>query len=801
MSTNVVMGSKESVLNYYLNNQFSTVPKLIITSENFFSNCSGGNQKSVEKQIQDFFESENPKEISSLFQEIQISDEFYKSLQEEIKSIGKEIDVALKNYNFMSSISNTRYNVILRSNDTSFSKYFVEKGSILASMKQLLQEYVTSDINMKQWNQFQFEIIEAEEIYKSVFVKKEQNQLLVYANFGCPGPLKPNVVGGGEIYHSIDEVFYFYKNKQEFAYLRQHGVLEKLELNKQERVLTSSELKTINEATRQIDNVILELYLTKKGTVKIIDVSSNANQLGIASKLGFVIYKSTLQYDKISLITLKDCGELETTNPQYLLIKNDLELQEFLQKARELPIDGVVITYNSYHPLLESIGEEKNIDVLYYDEPLQRSLEVTISWDDFSIEGATSKSSQNPFSSILTSENKEKDALLERLKNIDLSSNKKDESQIEEYQQIEQLTQSMTSSPNSSQSKMDSNSMYSKTPSSQSGEKKSAIGMLAEAALNKREEPKPSSHGQNTSQETPQFEQNPSQQYQNSFQQSQTAQSTQPTSQNSTPQEFSNSQGFGDFFQGQPPQQENSNLTHNTGNQINPEQVPSSSQDFFEQTIQQSDNNTNDFSNQFTNSQTTQNSQNQATPSQKDFSYQKSNNYSPKKSIESYTHILASKIYTPAQVQSSGHIVDSQSLSEVQDDGDIVLVVTDKEEITNPTLTYAMPISSGVHQQALMLISSPYDYFLAKKQDESQEPLLNISVIDSEVKLSMLEQMAIENSSLSVIITKEDISLLEPYINKLNIIYVKDALQENDLREVEYILLAFEKRFLMNQFS
>lgn len=718
MANNHIMGSQELVIDYNLNNQFSNVSKLIISSQEFLNGVAGNTP--LYEDLKSFFELSKEQRIhqknqlNQIIEQLETSNDFYKNVQEHIKTLGKEIDVALKNYNFMSSVSNTRYTITLRDNYGSYSKYFVEKNSLIGSMKQLFIEYLLKIEDTQKWDTFQIECYSSEDIYKKLYVKKEDTQLLLYGVYGCDPQLQFNALGGGELYHSINENFFFYENKQEYAYLRQHGSLEKKEINKQQRVLASSELKSINEATKQIDNVILEAYLTPKGEVRILHVTSNQHPLGVASQNGCVIYKSTKNYNKISLVPFKECGELETTNPLYLLIKNEIEMQSMITSIQNLAIDGIIFTYNFYHPYLEYIAENKDIDIIYYNEPLQRAMEVTINWDNFTIQGATSKTTNNPFSSIISSEEKGKDELLEKLKNVDLSTTQNSE-QSKQYEEIEQLTQSMTSSPNSSQSKMANSNTFSNvsSPNAQNKEKKSAIGMLADVALNQGPKQE-SGHEQSENQNTQKQEE-----YIDYTSQNQTQQKAQQETQ--------------DVFASTQPKQESQS------------------------------------------------------------------NSSMSNEIEQYFSTLATKLYTPAQIPSQGHIIDPSSLSEISDQSDIVLVVSTQEEITNPSLNYALPISSGIHSQAYTLISSPQDYFLLISTNQNAHPLVNISVIEEDIKDSFIQEISKNYDKLSLIISKQDIPLLYEFIPNIDIVYIKDIEEEQELEMCKNKIMSFEKQILLSQ--
>lgn len=486
-----VIGNTSDVLCYNLNKQFCSIKKLIITSEVFLKSFES---KEILETILDLSQANYTNYSEILKTAIQngvftkkISSDANKVLTEKIQEFFNEMNVELQNYNFMSSINNTRFNITLRCDNFSITKYYQEKNTISSLFTQLLIDYLTFEVNEirnNKLNKFQIEITISEDVFKHVYLKKEGDKLFLVSAFGFKKGLIHDYGIGSEFYISKGEEFHFYQNSQNYAVLRDQTKLKEQEIHEHEKILSNDELVLLNKNTKNIDDVLIEMYISPKGTLRITNVSILENPIDIYSKDGFAIFKSTNNYNKISLLNLRDEINEETPNPKYLLIRNHGEVQELFEDLTILrKIDGLIFTINFYTPLLELIGEKLNIDILFFKQQLQRSLETTINWTEFSIDGNKKENKEaNPFNSIMREKNQQKDQMLERLKNVDLSTPEEYQKQrAEEVNSISNTTQKIISSPQSQQTNNGHNrQMMNNTDNT----KKSALAFLADSVLN-----------------------------------------------------------------------------------------------------------------------------------------------------------------------------------------------------------------------------------------------------------------------------------------------------------------------------
>ncbi|MCA9459638.1 MAG: hypothetical protein KC550_03760 [Nanoarchaeota archaeon] len=506
-----IIGNEASVIYYNLNKQFSNLSKIIITKEILINSFEGEGVRTLFNDLsastRDSYMDILVKEKSEGAFDGPVNTDLYKQIQESLPKISQNMmEIQLKDYNFMSSISNARFNVVLRCDNFSITKYYEEKGQIMSSIKNLIKEYLEFEGNIyriSRLENFQIEIYESEEMYKYVNLKKEGNSITLASNYSFPRASPFDFGLGQEFYFSVGEDFHFYKNNQETAIIREQNKLVEKDINKQEKILSNEELMLINNNTKNINDALIEMYINPKGALRIINVSIVENNIfPKASDDGFVLNKSSRNYDRVSLLTLRDNIDDDFPNPKYLIIRNEGEVKEFLLDLGKLRyIDGLIFTTNFYAAVLDKIGKNMDLDIIYYNKILHKSLDVRIDFENLSIDGAleSSRSSSNPFSSIIDNKNKDRDEYLERLKNVDLSTPaQSSSSRYGGIDDIDNLTKSIISSPESSMKRSSSSSsggsgrgsgggMYG---GAVSGGKMSAISMLAASALNKPEKKK-----------------------------------------------------------------------------------------------------------------------------------------------------------------------------------------------------------------------------------------------------------------------------------------------------------------------
>ncbi len=496
-----VLGPENSVLYYHLNKQFCNVNKVVITSQTILNALEKNEiieiienlQNAPSENFQTYLQDAKERDIFSKG----FKDEFYKVIQEHIQKISGDMDINLKDYNFMSSVSNTKFTITLRCESFTISNEYIEKGAILTSMRNLLEKYLFCSVNpirKDRLKNFQIEISVSSETHKKIYLKKEGTSLLLYAGFGFQRNEPINYISGGELYCCKDDDFAFFENKQQNAIIREHGKLVEEEIHHKEKIISHDELVNIHKQTKDIEDALIELEISNKGNLRIVHVSVLESSCGPYSKDTAIFHKSSKNYTKLALLSLREDFDGTSPNPEYALIRSDGELKEFLNSLDICEkIDGIVLTYPFYSPLLDIIGEQKDMDIIYSTKHLQKTLETTFNHNEITFDIGENSFSENPFGNLLEKEKRKPDEMLERLKNIDLSTpspqHKEEDkpSQRPDANHINSIAQSIISSPDSS-TKRSGGISWGNTPSK--GSKKSAIDLLADKALG-REEPTP----------------------------------------------------------------------------------------------------------------------------------------------------------------------------------------------------------------------------------------------------------------------------------------------------------------------
>jgi hypothetical protein len=737
-----IIGNEHSVLDHYMNSQFSSYDKVIITKEILFSSFQEDVLSVLEEapnealELKDFIS----KQIIPMFEGIQFNDDFYKHLQDKLTILTEEFDIQLKNYNFMSSISNTKYTLVLRGMHSSVSEYFVEKGNLLSTIKKLCKTYFSTPlhyITSTPIDSVQLEIYVSEEYNKSVFLKKEDDTLLLYASLGTSSSDSINACIGGEMYFSKGEEFYFFENKQEYGVFREYNSFVKKKVQHLPKILSSSDLKTIHEKTKHISSAVIELAITPKGNVSILHVSPLEQPLCFSNSKGVLFHASTNLYDNISLFSFQDEYDQNGVNPQYMMLRNSVDLSQFFSSSYRFTFDGLILTHPCYHPLLDHLGEVFNIDVLYLNEQLSKELDVKYSRDSLEIETKKKITSNNPFSSILQDEEKEKQQRLAELSSLDLSTPKEIlEQKQQEYKSVEEVAKALVSSEESSTSSRSSSLMDFGNTSSSSGKKLSAIELMTQSVLNNNLQPK-QSQGEQVRREESEVRESPI----------------------TTNQETSET--FEDMFSNAPSQPQE-DLTSNTAvlEEITSTQTTIVSQEKEEDIVKSID--------------------------------------SSKLSI--YDSIIGTSLSFPASIPADYHLVTVEEVSQLNDSGKIVVLVSSIEEISNPSLEYALPVSIGMHPQAHPLLQSLEDYVLFKSKENSyqKEPFVVLSHFSSELLPSFLAMFSKEYSSFGVICNLNQLDVLKEYIALLSFVHVRDCSSEQEASICKEKLLAFEKKALLS---
>jgi hypothetical protein len=463
MNNNIkIIGEEEDLIYYSLNKQIVNIPKILISKNIIVNNFES---KETYDLFIEYLTNPNDKKLTEKLKNLNLEDlsfkeDFYKLITEFVENLNGEIsNFELKNYNFMNFTSNLKFNIVIRNQHFSLTKCFIEKSAITNVIKKLLLKYfktIENFENIDNLSCFQIEIFESFDLYKTVFLKKENNNLILSSVFGYYNQSPVDLTFGNELYFSVNEKFNFFENKQNSMVMYEQNNLKTVEINKQSKILKNEELMKLNEKTREINDLILEIAITKKEEIKIISASFIDTFPKIGSDEGFFIHKSQNNYNKISIISLRDDLSQDTINPKYLILRNSSEISEMFENLKLLRnIDGIIFVMNFYLPILEIIGKCLNIDIIYSNKKLPKCLEAEIDLDNFSIK--TNGSTNNPFENIIPK--KEENDFLENL-NLDLN-------------------------PQEYEKKENNNQVENIIPYNNFGKKKSAISILADEVLNK----------------------------------------------------------------------------------------------------------------------------------------------------------------------------------------------------------------------------------------------------------------------------------------------------------------------------
>jgi hypothetical protein len=797
-----VIGSENSIIYKNLNEQFLSIKKVIITKEILLSSLEDLDLREYIENLKNLDYGEFKKEISNekldyLFSNLNFKKDFFKLLSDKLSILSNDLNVNIKNFNFVNSVSNTKYEVVLRTKDFSQSIYFTEKGEILTAIKYLIRRYLSFNGNyfrLNKLDEFQIEIFPSKIIQKKVFIKKEYNEVLIYASIGFSQLDPIDFIHSGEIYFSKSDKFLFFKNCQNSAILREHNKLLNQTINKVDKILEPDELIKINDLLRNINDALIEININQKGLMEIVNLSYIDNKDIFSSENGLLYYKSSNNFNKISLVTLRDNLEEDLINPRYLLIRDSNDLFELLKELNKLElVDGLIFTFNFYHQFFEYLGKKLDIDILFINKHLDSSLEVKLDLENLDIiSEKINKISSNPFENIINKEMEEKKKIVDHLSNIDLSTPKKKE--IKNDKGIENLAESLISSSSSSVNSSSSTvgSLY-----DSSGKKKSAIAMLAEAALNR---PKPNEKQS----ESPIQKENKDNLNQNI---------ETDIEEKDEENNYGKNNNFFEEFDNQKEaiNKEISNDNYNDNNE-------SSYFNNLEQTSNFENTQTSLPFNNFSESNEEVNLENnlnkeldfeiESEKIEEKIEVKRTEFKISKEEIEKYNDVLATNIITGTIIENSNsYFIDTSLIEEFENKGKLFLTLSEVDNL-NQNLNYLVPIS--LYEENLdilknkknifVLLNSIEEFFLLRNF-ENIKVFFNLSAVtnDDIKKNIILDIFEKSRNPISLIISKEELNLLEKDIEKIENLYIYDLEDENDFEVSKEKVLSFEKKFLFEK--
>jgi len=812
----MIVGNESSIIYYNLNKQYSNIKKIIITKEIILNSFESPDLhhlferlKSIE--VNNYFDLVKQSKEDGVL-DIKLKNDLYSQIHNLLPKLSDTLmDVQLDNFNFMNSVSNSNLTITLRTSSFSISKYYQEKGSILSAIRYLIEDYLLNYINKYRTNKiddFQIEIYESEEIYKKVLLKKESNILQLYSSFGFSYNLPFDHEIGGEIYYSIGDDFSFYKNKQTHAIVRDHTKIVESEIEHRKRILSNEELVLINNTTKNIDDALIELYINSKGGIKILNISLLENQLYQKSDSGFILNKSSKNYNTISTITLRDDLSEELLNPKYLLIRNVNEVKELLSDLSIIEkVDGVIFTINFYSPAFDKLFLKYDKDLLFFNKNIPKTLECSIDWQNIDIVLKDSdlnkniNTSSDAFSNIIGLNNKRNQEEINKLDNIDLSTPNpaKRGGLSNNSNNVSNIAQSLVSSENSSINNSQSSQNQS---SSQNNKKKSAIDFLVDSAM---VGPKNTESNQKVIQEEREFIEENSINETSNIHNNNNIDNNNSIDRNIYQNDDKlenigkNNNYFDDFSKYEQNQeneekqiQENS-INNNANNNFNNQTVDYNSNDFFSDNLSSEKTNILDSNNNETDIQIN---------SIKEDIYINEETRNIKIDINNYENILATNILTSPNINlSKSFFVDVNSYVSISSSNAKIFYLTNQtSDFTNPNLNYILPIDLYHNELEVdyLLINSVEDYFLLDNDLIKEKKIfVNLSKIDKKIRKNFFKSIIKNIKNISLIIIKDDLDYIQDNIERIENIMIRDLESDEDYNLQINKILSFEKKYLM----
>jgi len=167
--------------------------------------------------------------------------------------------------------------------------------------------------------------------------------------------------------------------------------------------------------------------------------------------------------------------------------------------------------------------------------------------------------------------------------------------------------------------------------------------------------------------------------------------------------------------------------------------------------------------------------------------------------VQRYENVLATEIITEPGQAGDAYFVDMNTISQVQG-GKIYFLSLNSQEMQNPNLNYVLPIglNNPNVKNCSLLIKNVQEFFLID-EDQEVDYFVNIAEMDNMIKKNFVQEMINKVDIISLICTKQDLTLIEDNIDKIKAIKIVDITSEYDMQEVKTKILSLEKRKLMEK--
>ena len=551
---------------------------------------------------------------------------------------------------------------------------------------------------------------------------------------------------------------------------------------------------------KTFNDVLIEIIITSKNEIKIVNAQFISNFSNIGNENGFVIFKSLNNYNKISLVSIREVLE-ESVNPKYLLIRSETEFIELLNNLKSLnEVCGIIFNVNFHHLIFEDIGKNLNLDIIYYYKKLSKTLEATIDFEDFKINVGKFES---PFENIISSKKIEdessKDAWLNHLKDLDLNENPNKNKSLEnnneasektnnnlkqEISNAENLTNSIFSSENSSFKKNLDKPSNDLNSSSSQGDT-SSLNFLVQSALNTQQKVDESHSEIKNKMEN--IEQNngvvdsvnePSKEEEKIEE----VREEEALNENSCENQNTQNESF-DLFE------EESSYDNNNDNTSNIKNT----------------NNSNDYNNDISYEENNKVSV-EVSPNNTDISvdslFEKIENNEKIETndpLKKYLDVISIKLYTNLSINSKHYLLDLNSYKDFRKHDCEVLLLTNSfdRKYHNVNYLFFSVDEKNLEDGDSVIINSFDDFFKYHTQKEKKiNYFINITRVDESSKNIFLKNSIERFTDIFVLLEMKDLKHIEEFYTNIKGLYIQDLNSQKEYEKISEDILKIEKKRL-----
>lgn len=508
-----IFGNSKDCIDYALNQNGLTIDKLIITRDEFISRLS--NPHTIQALLEGCKQLTTVEQFKALLTKSEVQEalktpihpDYIRTLMQKFQEYFSSFDqVELKNYSFMSSMNTDTYTITIRTvSNVTFSVQNIDKHALQSAFEEVFSKYFfasSTQLHLKEL-EFQIEITRFEDMKKHFYLYKQGSKLLLFSQLGLPQEINGSQYHVlGEQYSSYQNQLFYNKAAQEVIYSRQGSKLGYEQVQVKGKILEEQELIAIHQATNSLNDVCIEGFIGAKGKVQLTHIQIfNSTIENTFEDYLFLHSSYETSSQTQSDISIVPFHEIDVTTPhdKFVVLRNNAEFKTALNSNALSQVKGVIFTFSIFSPQLLSICKYSDINCIISKHAISKAMHATLNYETMEISIQGEKVGQveelNPFSSILPQKSQEEIQKASELHTIQDELNMQATRRSQELQEQRSQAQfSSNQSPsyastrpiemNSSPSSSSSSSLYSNAPSRSSGEKKSALAMLADQVVN-----------------------------------------------------------------------------------------------------------------------------------------------------------------------------------------------------------------------------------------------------------------------------------------------------------------------------